>query len=363
MLEHLAGDVQREVGRIDYAADEIEALAEQVGAALHYHDAAAVELQPRLEVGGHVVEQLPPGDEEQSLIAHLPLGVDADDGRRVGRVVELLLVEGDAVLVGHLALRALPDGHHAVDGLALGGGDGLVFGAAVLVLFAGLLEVALFHVHLDGPADVVGVFLDELHQLPLLQEIAVALALVVGLDVHDDVRAHAVLFALVDGVAVRALALPAVGGAGAVGLRDDGDPVGDHERAVEADAELADDVHVRALALVCAEAVLEGHGAALCYDAQILLKFLLRHADAVVGDGDGAPRLVRRDQDAEIVPRHAHLVVGEREVAQLVDGVGGVGDDLAQEDLLVRVDGVDHQVEQAFALGLELLFGHLSASS
>ena len=42
-----------------------------------------------------------------------------------------------------------------------------------------------------------------------------------------------------------------------------------------------------------------------------------------------------------------------------VYGVRGVGDYLAQEDLLVRVNGIDHEVEQAFALGLELLLGHI----
>ena len=36
---------------------------------------------------------------------------------------------------------------------------------------------------------------------------------------------------------------------------------------------------------------------------------------------------------------------------------------LTQENFLVRVDGVDHQVEQALALGLELFLGHVYASN
>ncbi|CAN3966665.1 hypothetical protein HEAFMP_HEAFMP_12550, partial [Dysosmobacter welbionis] len=32
-------------------------------------------------------------------------------------------------------------------------------------------------------------------------------------------------------------------------------------------------------------------------------------------------------------------------VAQLVTGVAGIGDDLPEKDLLVGVDGVDHQVQ------------------
>jgi hypothetical protein len=47
--------------------------------------------------------------------------------------------------------------------------------------------------------------------------------------------------------------------------------------------------------------------------------------------------------------------------AQLVQGVGRIGDQLAQEDLLVAVQGVDHQLEQFPDFGLEtqrlFLFG------
>src|SRR5262249_14537543 len=45
--------------------------------------------------------------------------------------------------------------------------------------------------------------------------------------------------------------------------------------------------------------------------------------------------------------------LGERLEAQPVDGVGGVGDQLAQEDLLVAVQRVDHQVQDLNDLGLE----------
>ena len=45
--------------------------------------------------------------------------------------------------------------------------------------------------------------------------------------------------------------------------------------------------------------------------------------------------------------------VGDRLEPQLVAGVGGVRDQLAQEDLLVAVQGVDHQVQQLLDLGLE----------
>ena len=56
--------------------------------------------------------------------------------------------------------------------------------------------------------------------------------------------------------------------------------------------------------------------------------------------------------------------VGERLVADLVAGIAGVGDEHSEEDLLVRVEGVDDEGHQLGDLGLEgeglgLGLGHL----
>jgi hypothetical protein len=77
------------------------------------------------------------------------------------------------------------------------------------------------------------------------------------------------------------------------------------------------------------------------------------HADAVVGDGQRLGGLVEA---------HAHFQVGrvfvqrgvvQRLEAQLVAGVRGVGDQLAQEDFLVGVQRVGDQVQQLGHFGLE----------
>ena len=130
-----------------------------------------------------------------------------------------------------------------------------------------------------------------------------------------------------------------------------------HEGAVKAHAELADDVDV-GLLLRVAHVVFELEGTAAGDDAQVVLHLLFGHADAVVGHGDGARGGVGLDADAEIAAAHAHALVREGEVAQLVDGVRCVGDDLPQEDLLVRIDGIDHQIQQALALRLKLFLCH-----
>ena len=128
-----------------------------------------------------------------------------------------------------------------------------------------------------------------------------------------------------------------------------------HEGGVEAHAELADDVGVLG---VVAHFLLELVGAGGGDDAQVVLQVLLVHADAVVADGDEAVFLVHLQLDLEILAVQAHGLVRQRLVAQLVAGVAGVGDDLPQEDLLVGVDGVDHQIQQPLGFRFELLFCH-----
>ena len=276
--------------------------------------------------------------------------------------MELVLIKRDALLIRRFLAAALPDGDHAVDGLLLGLRDHLHLRLALFVLLAGVDPVALLDVHDDRPADIVGILADEHHELPVFEIGGVLLAGLVFFDVHDDVRADGVLLGLGDGVAVRAGADPLVGRVAAVGAGDDRDLVGDHERGIEADAELTDDVDGGILLRVLAEAVLELQRAAARDDAEVAVKLLLRHADAVIRHRDRARVLIRGDADLEIAARHAHVFIRERLVAELVDRVRGVRDDLAQEDLLVRVDRVDHHVEQFFRLGLELFLCHIYAS-
>ena len=66
--------------------------------------------------------------------------------------------------------------------------------------------------------------------------------------------------------------------------RIDVDPVGDDERGIEADAELAD--QLRVLLLVAGHAREEFGGARLGNRAEMLDRLLAAHADAVVGNGD-----------------------------------------------------------------------------
>ena len=168
-----------------------------------------------------------------------------------------------------------------------------------------------------------------------------------------------------DVVAVDAVGLPGPGLIRADGAGDDAHLLAHHEGGIEADAELADDVHIgevveslrlagRAFGSGLGLGGLELEGIGVGDGAQVLVQFVLGHADAVVGHGDRPLVGGKAHRDGQVVAAHSHRRVGEAAEVQLVHRIGRVGDKLAQENLAVGVDGVDHEVEQFLALCLEL---------
>jgi len=107
------------------------------------------------------------------------------------------------------------------------------------------------------------------------------------------------------------------------------------------------------LGLVAGQRREEFLGAGLGDGTEMGNRLIAREADAVVGNGDGACGLVEGDADLQIAVVAIQGAVVERFEAQLVAGVGGVGHQLAQENLLVAVQGVDHQLQQLFYFSLE----------
>ena len=193
-----------------------------------------------------------------------------------------------------------------------------------------------------------------------LEILAVVFLVRVGLDVHDDLGADRFLVALGHGVAVRAGGLPLIGLLRTVLLRADGDLIGHHERGVEAHAELTDDVDVGLLLVLFLRLLAELIGTRGGDHTKVVFELFAAHADAVIRNGQRAVFAVERHGDGEIAAIHAHLVVRQRDIAELVNGVARVGNDLAQEDLLVRVNRVDHQIQQTLGFCFKLFFCHKS---
>ncbi len=67
--------------------------------------------------------------------------------------------------------------------------------------------------------------------------------------------------------------------------------------------------------------------------AQIRGQFLFAHADAGVGDGERLVRLVELQIDTRVEGQALVGLVGQGQVAQLIQRVGGVRDQFPQKDL------------------------------
>jgi hypothetical protein len=138
------------------------------------------------------------------------------------------------------------------------------------------------------------------------------------------------------------------------------DLVGHHEAGVEADAELADEALGRGLVLGALQLLDQLGGPRVGDRADELDDLVVGHADAVVAHRQGARVPVRLDLDVQVGHISTQRVVPQALQTQLVQRVGGVRDELAQEHVLVRVDRVDHHLQKLprFHLELERLSGH-----
>ena len=138
-------------------------------------------------------------------------------------------------------------------------------------------------------------------------------------------------------------------------VRIDGDFVRDHERRVEADAELPDERGGFLAGVFRRKLVQEGLGARAGDRAKPLGQVFAGHADAVVREGQRLGVGIDRDLDRERGAVLDQFRLGDRFVAQLLAGVGRIGDELADENLPVGIDRMDHEMQQARNVGLEAL--------
>ncbi len=333
LLEDLAAHVQGQVVGIDDALDEAQVGGEQVLLVVGDEDALDVELHPRLVVHVEEVEGRLFGNEEKRRVLERALGVSVHVVKRVLRIVGDRLVELVVVLLLELVLGPLPERRGRVD---------------LLGLFGLLLVLLLRVVEENGERNVVRIFFDDGLDLPAL---GVLDPLVV--QAEDDVGAGLVPFGRLEVEAALAVARPAEGRLAARLARDDLGLLRHHEDRVEPHAELADEARVdRRAGLDLGQ---EFAGARIGDGAEVVHQVLLAHADAGVGHGEGLGLLVEADIDARVEGDRLERLVGEGQVLELVERVRGIGDELAQEDLLVRVEGVDDELQELAHLGLEFV--------
>ena len=119
-------------------------------------------------------------------------------------------------------------------------------------------------------------------------------------------------------------------------LGDDGDAVGNKVCGVETNTELTNHGNVG----TGGEGLHELLGAGAGDRTKVVDKVGLGHANASVAEAEHLLLLVRGDADVEVLLGLEGGGVGEGLVTDLVEGIGRVGDDFTQEDLLVGVERV-----------------------
>ena len=93
---------------------------------------------------------------------------------------------------------------------------------------------------------------------------------------------------------------------------------------------------------------------ALIYVNSQIVTYSLGHTNTSITDSESLVLLVGDDIDAKVLARVKLTRVGEGFISDLVKGIGAIGNQFSQEDLLVRVDCVDNEGEQLRDLSLEL---------
>ena len=256
-------------------------------------------------------------------------------------------VEVPVVLVADVALGPDPEGGRLVDGLLIRQIRRPGPGGPAPAIRPGS-AAGPFGRHDDRQADVVGIPLNDRAQPRPIQQVVLALP-----QMEHDCSAPGRHLGRLQRVRAPAVGLPADPFAGGQSRPAGGQlhPVGHDERRVETHAELPDQRCV--LPLVAGQRVQEIAGARLGDRADVLDHLGPAHADAIVRHGDRAGAGVVADPDPQLALVVGGFGPGHRFQAQPVDGVRGVGDQFPQEDLLVAVQRVHHQIKDLDDLGLE----------
>jgi len=211
-----------------------------------------------------------------------------------------------------------------------------VFFDRLLLVFFLFLDL-----HHDRVFDKVRKLLDGRADLPVVEVVFRVL-----LQVERHVGAARRPLDRLDGERPLSVGFPKGGGVALpAGASDDRYLVRHHERGVEADAELADQVRLGRRRLTL-HRLQKRFRARLGDRAEVVDHLLFGHADAVVADGESAGGLVGRDLDLPILVVLQDVFTRQAVELDAINRVARVAHQLAQEDLRVRVERVRNQVQQ-----------------
>ncbi|CCZ20172.1 unknown [Candidatus Apopatosoma intestinale] len=207
--------------------------------------------------------------------------------------------------------------------------------------------------HFYRIADIIAVFFHERTELIFIEISVVVFVLRIFLDVQGNIRADTGFFGFFYRIALGAGGFPFPCLILAVCTGDDGHLVGYHEGGVETNAELTYDIERIAFVFR-----FEVKRTAPCDSTEIVFQLVARHADTVIGNGERSCRAVGSERYCKIALGYTDTLIRQGFEMKLVYSVGSIADKLAQENLLICIDGIYHQFEKLFALGFKFFYCH-----
>src|SRR5690554_1325293 len=300
VLQNFARYVQGKIVGIDHALGETQIQRQELLGVVHDEHTLHVQFQATGRFPVVQVERRALGDVQQAGVVQLAFYLVVGPGQRVFKIVGDVFVELLVLFVFDLATGQGPQGGGVVNGFLF----------ALLVFF---LRLGL-HYYREG--DVIGVLLDQAAQFPAIGEF-----LGVGFQVQNNLGSALLAGHRLDGELAIALGFPVhtlfCRCAGTAG--EYVDFVGNNKGGVKAHTKLADQL---AVFLLVTRQLLEKFGGARAGNgAEVRDHVVTGHADAVVGDGDGAGVFVVIQADFEVGVTFVEFVVFQGGEAQFVFGV------------------------------------------
>ncbi|MNQ81504.1 hypothetical protein D3C85_965270 [compost metagenome] len=334
-LQDLARHVQRQVRRIDHPTHEAQVRRQQLVRIVHDENALHIQLHAMAAVAVPHIHGRMLGHVQQLRVFAAAFHAVVRPGQRIVVVVRHRLVELAVLLFRHVRLAAGPQRIRLVHRFKFVGLDLLA-----------LLLVPLFLGHADRQGNMVRIAAQDLAQLPAIQQLVL-----VGAQVQRHIRATARLFSGGNRELALAVRFPLDRVRRASAAAHHRDLVRHDERRIETHAELADELRI--LLLVARQLREKLPRTRTGNRAQVGHGLVARQTDPVVRNRDRAGGLVVADRDRQFAIAFQQLRLVDGLEAQLVAGIRRVRHQLAQENFLVAVQRMDHQVQQLLHLGLE----------
>ena len=335
-LQHLAADVELQILAVHQAFHEAQPARQNLVRLIGDEDALGIELQRLLAFRVEEVEGPLRGNEQQSRVIDLALGLEMD--RRPGFVEGMggVAIEIAILLGRHLGFRFGPESRLLVDMLLVG---------------------AVFE--MDRQRHMLGMLGDDMLKPRRFQPFAFSF-----LEVQRDLGAARGFLRRLDGELAGAVRHPAPALIFPRLARENRDLIRDHEGRIKADAELADQRNLGFRRFRLLQLLDKFRRAGAGDGAEMADKIVLIHADAVIGHGQGLRILVDGEGHGKVSAALQQFRLRQPQIAQLVAGIGCVRNKLAQEDRFIAVQRMRNHLQKAgnFSLKAVPFHGHLVSS-